>query len=236
LHLSLVIPAYNEVPRITATLSSVYDYFSCQSYEWEVILVDDGSEDNTGEHVKTNFPWVHVLDHEPNRGKGHAVKRGMLEARGAYRVYYDADGSTPIDEIDKLWPVFAAGADVIIGSRSLPDSDIQLRQNIIRETMGRTFNLFVKGILGQSFIDTQCGFKGFTARSTEITFPRQTMDRFAFDAELLHIAGRHGLIIKEIPVRWINSPESRVRIISDSTNMLIDLMRIRFNDLTGKYK
>lgn len=236
MYLSLVIPAYNEVPRITTSLQQIHAYLSQQTYDWEVILVDDGSNDGTGEYVRQSFPWVCVMDHQPNRGKGHAVKRGMLAATGQFRVYYDADASTPIDELEKLWPVFADGVDIIIGSRSLPESDVQLRQNIIREAMGRTFNLFVKTILGQSYIDTQCGFKGFTARSTQITFPRQTMDRFAFDAELLHIAGIHGLRVKEIPVRWINSPQSRVRILSDSMNMLIDLMRIRLNDLSGRYK
>ena len=160
----------------------------------------------------------------------------MAAAAGEYRVMYDADGSTPIEELDKMWLRFEAGADIVIGSRSLPDSDVQVRQHFIRENMGRIYNKFVKLLVGLDFIDTQCGFKGLTAKSAEIVFSRQTRERFSFDAELLYIARRHRLRVDEIPVCWRNSPSSRVKIIADSSRMLVDLLRIRLNDLAGKYR
>jgi len=175
--LSLIIPAYNEERRITVTLDHILSYLARQDYDVKIILVDDGSLDTTAELVKALYPKVNVISYTPNRGKGHAVKTGMMAATGDYRVFYDADGSTPIDELDRMWPCFDAGADIVIGSRSLPESDVQVRQHYIRESMGRTFNKFVKMILGLPFVDTQCGFKGFTARSSQILFPRQRRNR-----------------------------------------------------------
>lgn len=235
-YLSLVIPAYNEEGRIGQTLHSVTDYLSRQEYESEVIVVNDGSTDRTSAVVQTLYPEMRVLEHEPNRGKGYAVKQGMLAGTGEYRVFYDADGSTPIPELEKLWPRFNQGADVVIGSRSLPNSDVKVHQHILREKMGRTFNLFVKAFLAEPFIDTQCGFKGFTARATEICFQRQRLERFSFDAELLHIARKQGLRIDEVPVRWCNVRDSRVKIFTDSPQMVWDLVRVRLNSLLGRYR
>lgn len=236
IHVSFVIPAYNESKRIGATLRRMCEYFGRQSYTHEIVVVDDGSVDGTVDLVRSEFPSVRVLSYQPNQGKGCAVKRGMLSARGKYRFYYDADGSTPIEELDKTWPLFDQGAEIVIGSRSLPDSDVQVRQNLMRQTMGRTFNKILKVVLRETVIDTQCGFKGFTAESTSAVFSRQTMNGFAFDAELLHIARKHGLRIAEIPVRWLNSPDSRVSMFSDSLRMLQDVVRIRLRDWTGAYK
>jgi dolichyl-phosphate beta-glucosyltransferase len=197
--------------------------------------VDDGSVDNTADMVRAMFPDVKVIQYRQNRGKGYAVKTGMLAATGEFRLFSDADGSTPIEELEKMWVPFAQGADIVIGSRSLPDSDVQIRQHIVRETMGRTFNFFVQSLLGQSFIDTQCGFKGFTSNAAKTVFSRETIDGFSCDTEILYIAMKYGLKIAEIPVCWRNSPHSRVRIFSDSFWMFADLLRIRHNDLTGKY-
>lgn len=236
MHLSLIIPAYDEGKRVGETLRRAGAYLSGQDYDFEIIVVDDGSTDNTVAAVKAAFPDTRLIAYQPNQGKGHAVRTGMLAAEGDYRVFYDADGSTPIDELDKMWPRFDDGADVVIGSRSLPESDVQSRQHWVREYMGRTFNVFVK-LLGLSdFIDTQCGFKGFTAKSAEVVFPRQKIDGFSFDAELLYIAAKHGLRIDEIPIRWVNSPASRVHPIADSFQMLRDLLVIRLNGLAGKYE
>jgi len=234
--LSLVIPAYNEEIRIAMTLDRVGKYLSRQGYDFEIIVVDDGSLDTTAELVRALYPNVRVIEYKPNRGKGQAVKTGMLAAEGEYRVFYDADGSTPIEELDAMWKCFDSGADIVIGSRSLPDSDVQVRQHPVRESMGRTFNLFVKMLLGLPFIDTQCGFKGFTARAAQIVFPLQQRNRFSFDAELLYIALKHRLRIDETPVCWINSPHSRVKIIRDSLDMLRGIIRIRLNDLARKYE
>ncbi|MCX5769522.1 MAG: glycosyltransferase family 2 protein [Candidatus Hydrogenedentes bacterium] len=234
--LSLVIPAYNEAGRISKTLRDCLDYFARQDYPFEIIVVDDGSHDGTADLVRRDFPEVRLIAYTPNRGKGYAVKQGMLAAQGQYRLFYDADGSTHISEVDKLWGPLSQGADVVIGSRSSPGSQVELHQNPLREFMGRTFNRLTHILLGERFIDTQCGFKAFTEKSTTEIFPRQTLDRFCFDAELLYIARTQNLKITEIPVRWINSPNSRVTLLRDSAQMLKDLFKIRLNALRGKYK
>jgi dolichyl-phosphate beta-glucosyltransferase len=234
-HCSLVIPAYNESDRISQTLDDVAAYFAAQDYASEVIVVDDGSDDGTAEVVAGDFPAVRLIRYEPNRGKGCAVRLGMQEASGAYRVFYDADGSTPISEIEKLWPCFEAGADIVIGSRSLQESDVQVHQAWYRENMGRVFNRILRLAGLTQYPDTQCGFKGLSAAACDVVFPRQTIERFSFDAELLAIAARHGLRIDQVPVRWINCPGTRVSLGGDSARMLLDLFAIRSNLRSGRY-
>ncbi|NIA15074.1 MAG: glycosyltransferase [Nitrospiraceae bacterium] len=228
-------PTYNEQARVGDSLRKAQDYLGAQPYDSEILVVDDGSEDGTVALVQESFPAVRLVTYRPNRGKGYAVKAGMLAAQGDFRAFYDADASTPIEEVGKLWPLFGAGADIIIGSRSLPTSDVAVRQHRLRETMGRAFNLILKTVLGETFIDTQCGFKAFTAAATGVVFPRQRLDGFSFDAELLYIARKHALRIEEIPVRWINSPHSRVKILTHSTQMFLDLFQIRRHDRRGEY-
>ena len=240
MHLSLVIPAFDEAQRIGDTLRGVTEYLAQQSYAAEVVVVDDGSTDATLE-IARGFKAaarvsVRVVPLSQNCGKGWAVRTGMLDhASGAHRVFYDADASTPIDELEKLWPRFEAGADIVIGSRSLPGSEVEVRQAWYRETMGRTFNLLLRIVGLTGFTDTQCGFKGFTAEATRLVFGRQTVHRFGFDPELLFIAQKHGLRIDEVPVRWINSPHSRVNPLLDSGRMLRDMLLIRVKDLLGRY-
>jgi glycosyltransferase involved in cell wall biosynthesis len=214
----------------------VGDYFERQPYETEIIVVDDGSLDNTARLVQHYFPAVRVISYPANRGKGYAVKTGMLAAGGEIRLYYDADGSTPITEIDRIWQLLDGGADIVIGSRSLPDSHVELRQNPMREFMGRTFNRIVRLILGEPFIDTQCGFKAFTADAAQKVFTLQTLDRFCFDTELLYIARKKSLRVAELPVRWLNCPGSSVAIVGDSAQMLKHLFKIRLNAVRGKYR
>jgi len=238
-HLSLVIPAYNEEHRIGETMRHVLDYLKAQPYDAEVIVVDDGSIDATQRIVEAfrsaEVPAVSVVSLPENRGKGYAVYTGMSQARGAYRVFYDADASTPIEELGRLWPRFEAGADVVIGSRELPDSDVQVRQRWYRQTMGRVFNVFLRLLGITRFKDTQCGFKGFSARACDVVFPRQTIHRFSFDAELLYIAQKHGLRVDEVPVCWRNSSRSRVHPLFDASRMLFDLLTIRAKDILGRY-
>lgn len=236
LQFSLIIPAYNEENRITKTLGDVTAYLAQQKYSWEIIVVDDGSRDGTASKVRTEFPQVTIIENKPNRGKGHAVKTGMFSANGDVRVFFDADGSTPIEEMDKFWPLFDNGADLVIGSRALPQSSILIRQPWYRETMGKVFNLFVKMVLLRDFPDTQCGFKGFTAQASELVFSKQTMDGFSFDAEILFIAKREKLKIAQVPVRWFNSPATRVHPLIDSSKMLLDLLVMRLKALRGIYK
>jgi dolichyl-phosphate beta-glucosyltransferase len=234
-HLSLVIPAYNEAKRIGPTLDVALAYFARQHYDWEIIVVDDGSQDDTAKVVRS-YKEVRLAQLAQNCGKGAATRRGMLEeAKGDIRFFYDADASTPIEEIEKCRPKFDAGADIVIGSRSLPDSQVELHQKWHREQMGRFYNRVLRTLALTKFIDTQCGFKGFTAKAAEICFSRQRLDRFSFDVELLYIAQRHHLRIDEIPVRWINSPTSRVHPIADAPRTFYDLLCIRANAVAGKY-
>ncbi|MCP4644187.1 MAG: glycosyltransferase family 2 protein [bacterium] len=235
-HLSLVIPAYNEAERIPATLALVRDYLARQSYDSEIVVVDDGSTDGTAAIVREISDAIRIIAYTPNRGKGHAVRAGMMAAEGAYRVYFDADASTPIEEVGRLWERFEDGADVVIGSRSLPDSDVQVHQSWFRQNLGRAFNTVLKLFRLTPFIDTQCGFKAFTAAACDVVFARQTVERFSFDAELLLIAQDHGLRIDELPVRWVNNPNTRVRAVRDGLRMLVDLVRIRLNRSKGLYR
>lgn len=236
IHLSVVVPCYNEAARIGRTLDMFHAYLAGQNYSWEIIVVDDGSDDGTAEAVRGSFPGVRVISYRPNRGKGHAVKEGMLAARGAYRLVSDADGSTPIEEIEKFWPELERGAAIVIGSRALPESRIEVRQPWYRENMGRVYNLILRVLGLTRFPDTQCGFKAFTAEACGVVFPRQTVDGFGADCELLYIATLHGLRVVQVPVRWLNSPDTRVHPVFDSLKMLCEIGRVRWNALRGRYR
>jgi dolichyl-phosphate beta-glucosyltransferase len=227
--LSVVIPVFNEERRLGKTLKRVGEYLGDQSYSSEVLIVDDGSRDRTIEVAGSAGlgASLRVIHHQVNQGKGAAVRTGMAQTRGQFALFSDADLSTPIEEIEAFWPKFNSGFDIVIGSRGLPESQIQVHQNIIRETMGRTFNLMVRWLVLPGIHDTQCGFKMFNRRAVEAIFPRCRLDGWAFDVELLALAQRLGLRIAEAPIRWINSPDTRVRALSASTQMLLDLLRLR---------
>ncbi|GIX45284.1 MAG: glycosyltransferase family 2 protein [Candidatus Hydrogenedentota bacterium] len=229
-YLSLIIPAYNEQERLSAALPPVLRYLANQPYTWEIVVVDDGSRDATSEvarQIAAHYP-VRVLRNEPNRGKGYSIRRGMLEARGEFRLFSDADFSTPIEEIEKFWSAVREGYDVVIGSRALRESQLLVRQNWMRETMGRTFNLIVQALLLPGIHDTQCGFKMFSARAAEAVFPEQSLDGFSFDVEILALALRKGFRVKEVPIRWINSPATKVSPIRDAVKMFRDVLRVRW--------
>jgi dolichyl-phosphate beta-glucosyltransferase len=240
MRLSLIIPAYNEVQRLGGTLEHVVEYFLRCDYTWEVIVVDDGSTDGTAQVVvpfaERYGEKVRCVGYGENRGKGYAVRFGMLQAAvGDYRIFYDADASTPIYEVEKMWPFFEAGADIVIGSRAHPQSQILVHQARYREWMGKVNNAILRLLGITRFRDTQCGFKGFTRRACEVVFSRQTIVHFSFDAELLYIAQKHGLRIEEIPIRWINSPKSKVNPVADAAKMFLDVLTIRWKDLRGMY-
>lgn len=234
--LSLVIPALNEADRIGQTLTDCAAYFANQPYSAEIVVIDDGSTDETAAVVRDQFPSVRLFRYPDNRGKGHAVTLGMLKATGDYRLFYDADGSTPISELQKVWPLLENGADIVIGSRALPDSDIAVRQPWYRQNMGRIYNLLLRMLRLTQFRDTQCGFKIMNAASAEALFPLITRDGFGMDCELLAIAERNGYRVEQIPVRWINSAKSRVRVIRDSLGMIREVLVVRWNLWTGKYR
>ncbi len=235
MRLSLIIPAYNESQRIRATLEAAEDYLNRQDYDYEIVVVDDGSTDDTAEVVRASHPEVRLDAYFPNRGKGYAVRHGMAMATGAYRLFSDADASTPIEEVERMWPRFDQGADVAIGSRALPDSHVDVHQPWYRENMGRAYNGMLRVLRLTRFHDTQCGFKMFTARAAEIIFSRQTIDGFGFDPEVLYIAQRHGLRVDEVAVHWVNCPLTRVNAITDSARMFGEMLVIRQNAWRGKY-
>ncbi len=244
--LSIVIPAYNEAKRLPRTLERVHAYLQDAVKRWqvemddvEVIVVDDGSTDGTSELARTfsdKFPNFQVLRHSPNRGKGYAVKRGMLTARGRFRLFSDADLSTPIDEIDKMLPLLLSGeVDIVIASRGLPQSQLLVRQPWYREMLGRLFNLVVQALATPGIWDTQCGFKLFRGDVAERLFKLQTLDGFAFDVEVLYLARKFRYRIAEVPVRWLNDPNTKVQTLKHGMQMLRDLLVIRLNDLKGRY-
>ena len=238
-HLSIIIPAHNEQDRVGPTLERVADYLGEQPYEAEVIVVDDVSADHTGGVVDAfaaQHPAFRRLRRDAHPGKGAAVRAGMLEASGDYRLFSDADLSTPIEETAKLLAACEGDYEVAVASRALPESNLAVRQPWFRETMGRTFNLMVQIGAVWGIRDTQCGFKCFRGAVAEELFERMTITGFAFDVEILFLARKRGYRIAEIPVTWINSPKSRVDPIRDSLRMMRDLARIRWRSLRGAYR
>jgi len=231
--LSVVVPAYNEAERIGSTLDDIQDYLSRKySHPWELIVVDDGSKDQTAEVARSHFRpgnRCQVIRAEKNRGKGAAIRLGMRQAQGSLRLFTDADNSTPIRELRKLHRALMRNeADIAIASRAKRGARLEVRQPFHREMMGRTFNLLVQAIAVPGIQDTQCGFKLFTSRAAEELFPRQTLDRWSFDVEILMMARRRGWKIVEVPVRWIDNPNSRVSPLKDSWRVLWDTLRLRF--------
>ena len=229
-HLSVVIPAFNESRRLPPTLRTVERYLRASNRRSELIIVDDGSSDDTAAVVDRMIAEglkLHLFRHDANRGKGAAVRTGMLAATGDLVLFTDADLSTPIADVERLIAALDAGADVAIGSRALDRSLIEVHQPWIRDRMGRVFNLFVQAILLPGLKDTQCGFKAFRREAARDLFNATEADGFEFDTEVLYRARRRGLKIREIPVHWRNNPDTRVNAVSDSARMLLGLFRIR---------
>jgi len=236
--LSIVVPAYNEGKRLADTCRKISNYFTEHGASFEVIIVDDGSTDNTSQVAKelsTKYDGVKFLVNKENRGKGYSVRRGILETKGDYVLFTDADLSTPIEEAAKLLKYLQEGCDVAIGSRALPGSDVRIHQPFYREYSGRIFNLLMKAVTSLKINDTQCGFKCFGKKAAKDIFSRQALDGFSFDVEDLYIAKKLGYKVKEVPVVWLNSESTTVSFIKHSIQMFIDLLRIRMNDCRGRY-
>jgi dolichyl-phosphate beta-glucosyltransferase len=235
---SIVIPAYNEGERLAPTLEKVLAYVRQQGWDAEVIVVNDGSRDNTAELVRSfaaKDSMVRLVENPGNRGKGYAVRNGMLNARGDVVVFSDADLSSPIEEMPKLLAALAAGADIAIGSRWLRAELQTQRQSLHRQLFGRVFNALNRIILGLRFKDTQCGFKAFTRRAAQTILPLQRIERWGFDPEILFLAGKFGFRVEEVAVRWGHSGDTRIHPVLDGARMFQEMVRIRWYDLTGKY-
>ena len=233
--LSIIIPAYNERTRLPATLVRIAEYMNRAGWpQWEIVVVDDGSKDGTAE-VATG-ERVRVLRNPGNRGKGYAVKHGMMDSKMEWRLLTDADLSAPIEELEKLWNAVKDGvAEVAIGSRALDRSLIGVHQPGFRETAGRMFNFVMRSFIGLQIHDTQCGFKLFRGDVAEKVFARQQIERFGFDVEALFVARKLGYQIAEVPVRWNHVDGSKVGMLNGAQSFL-DLVKIRWCQVNGKYR
>ena len=240
-HLSVIVPAYNEAQRgtIKTTLESFQNYFTRQSYSWEVIVVSDGSKDQTVEIVSefiSNKPEFSLIANTQNFGKGYVVRQGMLAATGDYRIFVDADNAISIEQIEKFWPYINEGYEIVIGSIELPGAKIEENAQWYRRFFGKYSKYIIRVIAGLWNIhDTQRAFKLFTAQSAAEIFSRTTINRWGFDIEVLILAKKLGYKIKELPITWINYGESRVNLGS-YFGVLRDLFKMRINLLFGKYK
>lgn len=238
--LSVIIPAFNEEKRLPRTLAQVIAYLEGQDFRSEIIVVNDGSTDDTGTIVRNresgSIP-LELLQHTDgaNHGKGASVRRGMLAARGAFRLFMDADNSTTLDQVERFWPCFEKGFDVAIGSRALKNSVIGRHQSVFKECAGRIGNFLVRALAVPGIHDTQAGFKMFTAASAEAVFARQTIKRWGSDIELLAIARSLGYRIHEIPIEWLNVAGSKVTA-GTYFEVLGEIWRIRQNLRSGVYK
>jgi dolichyl-phosphate beta-glucosyltransferase len=235
---SIVIPAFNESSRIRTTLERISVFAAERGWNLEVIVVNDGSTDDTAQIVReyaANHPHVRLIENPGNRGKGYGVRNGMLHAQGEILLFSDADLSSPITEATKLFAAINGGADIAIGSRWLKPELQTQRQPPRRQLFGRIFNLLLRLVLGLHFKDTQCGFKAFTRRAAAIVFPLQNVERWGFDPELLYIAEHGRLRVVEIPVVWAHREGTHIHPLRDGLRMFRDVLKIRWNGFSGKY-
>lgn len=237
--LSVVIPAFNEEQRLSKTLEDIFSVVTQMPREYEVLVVDDGSRDKTGDVVEKfskTYPELRLLSYSENRGKGYAVRFGALASTKSRVVFADADGATPFKEVLRLDAALDSGADVAIGSRALRAADTELKTVWYRKIPGRIFAMLVNCIVLPGISDTQCGFKMFTRPAAKALFSRQQAERFSFDVEILFLARRAGLRIDEVPINWTNIPGSKVNLLRDSLAMFQDILRFRVRALCGTYE
>ncbi len=238
LKLSIVIPAYNEEKRIIPTLKKIIHYLSRQDYRYEIIIVDDGSTDKTADvvgnflHSQNNSCLIRI---EKNRGKGYAIKEGVLRAAGQYILFFDADYSTTIEEIEKCYSAFNAGYDMAIGSRKLEHSVVKIHQPFYREFMGSVFRKIATTVLFLPLTDITCGFKCFKKEAAHTIFKKQKLNRWGFDAETLFLASKYDFKIKEIPVTWSNSLNSKVSLGLDAMGSFGDIIKILIYNFRHMY-
>lgn len=235
--LAVIVPSYNEESRIVPSLERMADFFSAQSYTWSVTVVSDGSSDGTNrlaQEFADSHPGFALRSYTPNRGKGYAVRLGMLEADADFVLFTDADLAAPIEEIDKLWSATESGADIAIGSRPLKESNLAVRQPWYREFLGRAFNKAVQLMAIKGIDDTQCGFKLFRIGVAHDIFRRCKTDGFGFDFESLMIARDLGYKIAEVPITWAHQEGSKVVLMRDGPRMLRDLVKLRLLGKKGR--
>ncbi len=240
-YVSVIVPSYKEGERIGRTLLEIEKYFSDKDYSWEVLVIVDGSPDNTAEIARNYSGHVRnlrVIENKENHGKGYIVRQGLLESKGSARLFMDADGSTSINHLDSFLPELKNGYDVIIGSRDIEGSFVQIHQPKYREMMGDMGNWLIRIVLGLwSYPDTQCGFKVLTEKAAQEVASRMVVDRFGFDFELIALAQKLGFKVKQMPVRWLNEEGSTVSLTGPNgfIQVIIDLFKTKWRLITGKY-
>ena len=236
-HLSLVFPAYNESKRLPATLVKVLAWIDEQTFDVELVIVDDGSSDDTAEVARAALADRdhQILVHERNQGKGAGLRTGMTAARGTYVLFSDADLSTPIEEATRFLAEHEAGHVVVIGTRKSKGADVVQRQHPIRENMGKVYTMLSNTLICSGVSDFTCGFKSFRRDAAQAIFSRLLENGWAYDSEVLYLASRLGFGVKEVPVRWINDPSSRVNLLTDTLGSALGLLRIRGRALLGRY-
>lgn len=236
--LTIVIPAYNEAARLEPTLRSYLDHCRATQRSAELIVVDDGSRDGTSlvvEQLADEYPELRLIRLAENQGKGYAVRSGVVNAHGKLILFADADGATPLGELDRLEEALGAGADIAIGSRALDAAGVRVAARLHRRVIGRVFHRLVETLTVRSIKDTQCGFKLFRGPVAHELFARMRMSGFSFDVEVLMMAQRHGYRIAEVPVNWTHQPGSKVNLVVDSARMARDLFVIRGRYMRGEY-
>lgn len=240
-YLSVIIPAYKEKERIGRTLLEVEKYLNNKNYDYEIIVIVDGSRDNTAEiarNYSTQVKNLKVINNPENHGKGYVVRQGLLEAQGKYRLFMDADGSTSITHLDKFMPEFNKGYDVVMGSRDIEGAFVQIHQAKYKEMLGNMGNWAIRIVLGLwTYPDTQCGFKLLSDKAAEAVASRMVIDRFGFDYELIILALKQGFKVKQMPVRWLNEEGSTVTFFGPNgyIQVFIDLFKTKWRLITGKY-
>lgn len=236
--ISFVVPAYNESNRIRPTLDEVLRYSRERNWDVEIIVVNDGSRDDTAEIIREYgkvHPQIHLVENPGNHGKGYSVRNGMLHANGDICLFTDADLSSPISEAQRLFDAIDSGADIAIGSRWLRAELQTERQPLYRQVLGRIYNLVLRVVLGLNFADTQCGFKAFRREAAQRIFPLQKIERWGFDPEILFLARKLDFTVKEVPVIWAHSEGTRLHPFRDGLRMFVEVLHVRWNDLLKKY-
>ncbi len=237
IYLSVVIPSYNEEKRIGKTLDIIYEYLKKQDFTSEVIIVNDGSKDNTLDVIKEKYSLnnFQIISYSKNRGKGYAVRSGIKKSQGRYILFADADNSTPFEQVEKLLVEIKKGYDIVIGSRYISGGKIKKKQGLLRRFISRGGNLLFWLILGLKFKDTRCGFKLFKNKVAKHIFSLQKLERFGFDTEILVIANKYKCKVAEFPIIWYDETRSQISPVRDSLRSFKEIAQIKWNLITGKY-